>query len=62
MAMAKQFLHDVDQPRAAEPGMISVQIEDGMVPPHDWDKLVLESGETLIDAERIKQILGAKKP
>ena len=62
MAMSKQFLHDVDQPRAAELGMISVQIEDDMVPPHDWDKLVLESGETLIDAERIKEILKHKKP
>ena len=62
MAMSKQFLHDVDQPREAEPGMISVQIEDGMVPPHDWDRLVLESGETLIDAERIKEILKHKQP
>jgi hypothetical protein len=62
MAMSKQFLHDVDKPREPEPGMVSVQIEDGMVPPHDWDKLVLESGETLIGAERIKEILAAKKP
>jgi adenine deaminase len=41
--------------------MISVHIEDGMVPPHDWDKLVLASGVTLIDAENIKGILGGAK-
>ena len=62
MAMSKQFLHDVDKPREPEPGMVSVQIEDCMLPPHDWDKIVLESGETLIGAERIKEILAAKKP
>jgi len=62
MAMAKQFLHDVNQPRAAGRAMVSMHIEDGMVPPNDWDKLVLASGVTLIDAENIKQIFGAKKP
>jgi hypothetical protein len=62
MAMSKQFIHDVGQPRAPERAMISVHIEDGMVPPHDWDKLVIASGVTLIDAENIKEILAAKKP
>ena len=62
MAMSKQFIHDVGQPRAVERAMISVHIEDGMVPPHDWDKLVIASGVTLIDAENVKEILGAKKP
>jgi len=62
MAMSKQFLHDVGQPRAPERAMISVHIDDGMVPPHDWDKLVLASGVTLIDAENIKEILVTKKP
>jgi len=33
-----------------------------MVPPHDWDKIVLASGVTLIDAENIKEILTTKKP
>ena len=42
--------------------MISVHIEDGMVPPHDWDKLVIASGVTLIDSENIKEILVTKKP
>jgi hypothetical protein len=62
MAMAKQFIHDVEHPRAVERAMISVHIEDGMVPPHDWDKIVIASGVTLIDAENIKEILAAKKP
>ena len=62
MAMSKQFLHDVGQPRAVERAMVSVHIEDGMVPPHDWDKLVLASGALIVDGENIKEILGAKKP
>ena len=57
-----QFLHDVGQTRAVERAMISVHMEDGMVPPHDWDKLVIASGVTLIDSENIKEILAAKKP
>ena len=62
LGMAKQFLHDVGQPRQAERAMVSVQIEDGMVPPHDWDSLVMASGVTVIDAQNIKEILVAKKP
>jgi hypothetical protein len=61
MGMAKQFLHDVDDPSAAEPGVIQVNAEDGMVAPHGWDDRILASGCTLIDAENIEQILGAKK-
>jgi hypothetical protein len=61
MGMAKQFLHDVGEPSAAEPGTICVVAEDGMVPPHNWDERILASGCTLIDAENIEQILGTKK-
>jgi hypothetical protein len=61
MGMAKQFLHDVGEPSAAELGVIQVNAEDGMVAPHGWDDRILASGCTLIDAENIEQILGAKK-
>ena len=62
MGMAKQFLHDVGEPRdAAEPGTICVVAEDGMVPPHNWDERVLASGCTLIDETDLMLILGAQK-
>jgi regulator of extracellular matrix RemA (YlzA/DUF370 family) len=60
MAMAKQFLHDVDKP-SAESGAIEILAEDGMIPPHNWDDRILASGCKLIDAENIEQILGVKK-
>jgi hypothetical protein len=61
MAMAKQFLHDVGEPSTAEPGVIQVNAEDGMVPPHKWDERVLASGRMLIEADIIELILNPKK-
>jgi hypothetical protein len=61
MNMAKQFLHDVGEPSAADPGVIQVTAEDGMVAPHGWDERILASGCTLIDSENIEEILGVKK-
>lgn len=60
--MAKQFLHDIDEPREREDSMICVEMQDGMVPPHNWDQKVMASGATLIDAEEIKRLLGSEKP
>jgi hypothetical protein len=60
MAMAKQFLHDVDKP-SANSGAIEILAEDGMIPPHNWDERIVASGCKLIDSENIEQILGVKK-
>jgi hypothetical protein len=62
MAMAKQFLHHVGEPTETPRAVIRVNVEDGMVPPNNWDERVLTCGETVIDAENIERILGAKKP
>ncbi len=62
MAMAKQFLHHVGEPTEMPRAVIRVNVEDGMVPPNNWDERVLTCGETVIDVENIERILGAKKP
>ena len=60
-AMAKQFLyHFGDDTKPAELGQIIVNVADGMVPPHDWDVRVLNSGATVVDAKNIEAILGLK--
>jgi glycosyltransferase involved in cell wall biosynthesis len=61
LAMAKQFLHHVGEPTEMPRAVIRVNVEDGMVPPNNWDERVLTCGETVIDAENIERILGAKK-
>ena len=58
--MAKQFLHVVGAGADEPQREIVINIEDGMVPPHDWDERVIASGATLIDSSNIQQILGAK--
>jgi hypothetical protein len=64
--MAKQFLHHVGEPteieRASILAAIEIYVEDGMVPPNNWDERVLTCGETVIDEGNIERILGAKKP
>ena len=59
MGMAKQFLHETTPTVPCTE--IVVNVEDGMVPPHYWDKRVLESGLVMIDKTNIESVLGAKK-
>jgi hypothetical protein len=59
MGMAKQFLHETTP--TVPSTEIVVHVEDGMVPPHYWDKRVLESGLVMIDKTNIEGLLGAKK-
>jgi len=58
--MAKQFLHFVGENEDETRREIVINVDDGMVPPHNWDERAIASGATLIDASNLQQILGAK--
>jgi hypothetical protein len=55
-------LHHVGEPTETPRVVIRVNVEDGMVPPNNWDERLIAAGEIIIDNENIERILGAKKP
>jgi hypothetical protein len=54
VSMAKQFLHDVGSARAPEQAMIVINVEDGMVPPHELGRPSALAVRRVI-ADRLRQ-------